>query len=152
MSFEPRNPDYQARVREIFARATFVNDVGIVLLGCGPGWVEAELELAPRHVQQDGFAHFGVQATLADHAAGAAAGTLAAPDEAVLSVEFNQSMLRPARGKWLFCRAEVLKPGRTLTRVESEVCAVDESGARQLVAKARVALATIHLRGSLYAP
>jgi acyl-coenzyme A thioesterase PaaI-like protein len=50
-------------------------DLGASLVGLSEGVAESELEIAPRHGQQDGFVHAGVIATLADHTAGAAAGT-----------------------------------------------------------------------------
>ena len=61
------------RIEAVFTSAPFIQDMGIEFTGCGPGWCEAELELLGRHGQQAGFAHAGVQTTLADHTAGAAA-------------------------------------------------------------------------------
>lgn len=69
------HPRYRELVEQGFAAASFVGDLGIRPLDCGPGWVEAGLDILPRHAQQNGFIHAGVQATLADHAAGAAAAT-----------------------------------------------------------------------------
>ena len=139
---EATNPNYKAAVREIFERAAFVNDVGIRLAGCGPGWCESELDVVPRHYQHHDFVHAGVQATIADHTAGAAATTLIQDTELVLSAEFKINLLNTARGEGLRCRAEVLKAGRMLIVVESEVFAI--SGERKrLVAKATVTLAVV---------
>jgi len=122
---EIRNPNYRATIAEMFDKATFVSQTtGIRLVDCGPGWCEAELWLDARHAQQDGLAHAGVQATLADHACGAAAGTLIAEGERLVSVEFKLQLLRPARGERLRCRAEVLRPGQTLFAVEADVFAL----------------------------
>ena len=71
------HPRYRELVEQGFAAASFVGDLGIRPLDCGPGWVEAGLDILPRHAQQNGYIHAGVQATLADHAAGAAAATIA---------------------------------------------------------------------------
>ncbi len=139
---EATNPDYEAAVREIFERAAFVNDVGIRFAGCGPGWCESELVVTPRHYQHHDFVHAGVQATIADHTAGAAATTLIRGTELVLSAEFKINLLNTARGERLRCRAEVLKAGRMLVVVESEVFA--RAGANErLVAKATVTLAVV---------
>lgn len=113
------------RIEAVFTSAPFVRDLGIEFLGCGPGWCEARLELLGRHEQQAGFAHAGVQTTLADHTAGAAAMTMVGEDRDVLSVEFKVNMLRPAVGHALRCRAEVLRTGQTLTVVEAWVYATD---------------------------
>lgn len=139
---EATNPNYKAAVREIFERAAFVNDVGIRLAECGPGWCESVLAVSPRHYQHHDFVHAGVQATIADHTAGAAATTLIRDTELVLSAEFKINLLNTARGETLKCRAEVLKAGRMLIVVESAVFA--RSGEKErLVAKATVTLAVV---------
>src|SRR5690606_41278773 len=103
------HPRYRELVEQGFARANFIQDLGIRLTDCGPGWVEAELNILPRHLQQNGFIHAGVQTTLADHAAGAAAATLVADGQTVLTLEIKVNLLRPARSARLLCHAEVLK-------------------------------------------
>lgn len=126
----------------IFHQAPFIQELGIELLDCGPGWCENQLVLRPQHLQQDGYVHAGVQTTLADHTAGAAAYTLIPPAAYVLSVEFKMHLLRPGVGQSLMCRATVLKPGRRLNIVESEVFALD-GATRKLVAKFIGTMATI---------
>ncbi|HYP19422.1 MAG TPA: PaaI family thioesterase [Chloroflexia bacterium] len=144
---EATNPNYKAAVREIFERAAFVNDVGIRLAECGPGWCESVLAVSPRHYQHHDFVHAGVQATIADHTAGAAATTLIRDTELVLSAEFKINLLNTARGEALKCRAEVLKAGRMLIVVESAVFA--RSGEKErLVAKATVTLAVVARPGA----
>ncbi|MGB1253899.1 MAG: PaaI family thioesterase, partial [Candidatus Promineifilaceae bacterium] len=88
-----RNPDYQAFVREIFRSAPYIRSLGIELVDFGVGWVETVLVIRPNHHQQHGFVHAGVQATLADHSAGAAAATLNAPNVNVLTIEFKLNLL-----------------------------------------------------------
>lgn len=143
---EVTNPNYKAAVQEIFDRAAFVNDVGIRLTGCGPGWCETELAIAPRHYQQHDVVHAGAQATIADHTAGAAATTLIRSTELVLSAEFKINLLNAARGEKLRCRARVLKAGRMLIVTESEVFAISGANER-LVAKATVTLAVVAKAG-----
>jgi uncharacterized protein (TIGR00369 family) len=135
------NDDYEY-VREIFNKGQFIQDIGLTLKDMGHGWVETRIDILPKHSQQDNIVHAGVLATMADHSAGGAAGTLLKKGQLVLTVEFKINLLRPARGDYLRCRAEVLKPGRTLTIAESEVYAVtgDES---KMVAKATVTLANL---------
>lgn len=137
-----RDPEYQKRVEGIFQKAPFLENLGIKFQGCGPGWCEAGLTIQNYHKQQDRLVHAGVLATLADHAAGGAAGTLLAPDEIVLTVEFKINLLRPGKGKALRARAQVLKPGSRFIIAESEVYA-EEADSEKLVAKAMVTLAVI---------
>ncbi len=139
---KPRTPDFAGKVREIFHQAAFIDDLGIGLSDLGPGWCESTLEVTPKHGQQDGFVHAGVQATMADHTAGGAAATLAAQGELVLTVEFKINFLRPALGDRLRCRSAVLRQGRTLHVAESEVYA-QRDGNEKLVAKAMVTLALV---------
>ncbi len=123
-----RNPQYRNVVEAVIGDAPFVKDVGIRLIDVGPGWVETGLKINAKHHQHDGFVHAGVQATIADHTAGAAAMSLLGAGEYVLSVEFKINLLRAARGKSLRCRAEVIKPGRSLSVVRSDVWCEDDDG------------------------
>lgn len=141
---KPRNTNYARAVREIFEHAPFIEGLGLRVAEIGPGWCETELDLRPRHLQQHGFVHAGVQAAVADHTAGAAGTTLVGEGEGVLSVEFKVNLLRPARGDRLLCRGTVLRGGRTLIVAESEVWA-DDRETRNLVAKATVTLAVRQL-------
>ena len=138
----PPAPDFREHVRAIFERAPFIGDLGVALSDLGRGWCESVLRIAPRHLQQDGYIHAGVQATVADHTAGGAAGTVARPGDLVLTVEFKINLLRPALGDRLRCRATVLRQGKTITVAESEVFARKDAE-EKLVAKAMVTLALV---------
>jgi len=144
---KPVNPDYREYAAEIIRRSPFVHDIGLVLDDLGPGWCETHIDILPKHRQQDGYIHAGVQATLADHTAGGAAGTLVPAGYLVLSAEFKINFLRPAVGARLRCRAEVLKAGKTLSVAESEVYAIRD-GEEKLVSKAIITLAPVRGRAS----
>jgi acyl-coenzyme A thioesterase PaaI-like protein len=60
----------------------------------------------------------------------------------VLSVEFKINLLRAAKGERLVCRAEVLKPGKRFSVVESEVSCVD-GGNERLVSKMTATIAYV---------
>ena len=141
-SFEPASENYRERTRAIFKKAPFIQDLGIELSDLAPGRVESRLDLQPKHMQQDGYVHAGVLATMADHTAGAAGGSLIPDGVIVLTVEYKVNLLKAAQGKALFCRAEVLKAGRMLTVVESKVSTYGDEG-RKLVASATVTLASV---------
>jgi uncharacterized protein (TIGR00369 family) len=126
-------------LRRIFDAAPFIRDLGLQLVDYGEGRCETRLELVERHLQQDGLAHAGVQATIADHTAGSAAATLIGIDQMVLTVEFKINLLRGADGHRLHCKAAVLKPGSRLSVVESEVYC-EKLGSKELVSKALVSL------------
>ncbi|RJG07516.1 PaaI family thioesterase [Noviherbaspirillum cavernae] len=125
MPLESPNPHYRSAVEQAFAQAAFVTDIGIELVDFGPGWCESALRIQPRHLQHTGIVHAGVQSTMADHTAGAAAISITPEQQYILTVEFKLHLLRPGAGESLRCRAQVLKPGRNFQVVESEVYALD---------------------------
>lgn len=137
----------RTEVERIFLAAPFIALLGVRLDHAADGECRTSLAVKPEHLQQDGYVHAGVQATLADHTAGAAAATLVRPGQYVLSAEFKINLLRAARGDTLACFAKVLKAGSRLTVVESEVhCS--SGGSSQLVAKATVTLSVMSLSSS----
>ncbi|OFV87840.1 MAG: phenylacetic acid degradation protein PaaI, partial [Acidobacteria bacterium RBG_16_68_9] len=122
-------------VNRVLTSAPFIASLGIQLESVGRGECSTVLPLAHQHLQQDGFVHAGVQATMADHTAGAAAASLVAKGQLVLTVEFKINFLRSAKGPRLLCRSKVLKSGAQLTVVESEVLC-GAPGKERLVSKA----------------
>ena len=139
---KPQNPGYRAWVEGIFEKAAFIKNQGIKLVDCGPGWCECRLDVRPDHLQQDGYVHAAVVAAMADHSAGASAGTLAPMGKMSLTVEFKINLLRPGIGHALRCRADVLRAGRSITVSESEVYVVGDNR-EKLIAKAIVTLALV---------
>ena len=79
-----------ATLREMFRQAPFIAELGLELESIGPGECVTTLDLQPRHLQQNGFVHAGVQATLADHtevfSVSAAVERLAAKASATMAV------------------------------------------------------------------
>jgi uncharacterized protein (TIGR00369 family) len=128
-----------------FRDAPFIAHLGLELEALGSGWCEARLDVQPWHLQQTSVVHAGVIATLADHCAGAAATTLLTPGEFVVTAEYKINLLRGARGARLHCRAEVLKPGQSLSVVEASVFA-EREGKRELVAKLNATMAVVRPR------
>lgn len=142
-------PPISNEVQRIFARAPFIAELGLRLESLGQGECCTVLELQPRHLQQDGLVHAGVQATMADHTAGAAAATLVREGQAVVTAEFKINLLRAARGERLLCRSRVLKPGALFSVVESEVFFVS-GGEEKLASKTTATIAIVNgaaLRG-----
>jgi uncharacterized protein (TIGR00369 family) len=126
-SFEPKNPDFDARVRDSFSRQPFMAYIGASIEVVEPGYVEVHLRYSKDLTQQHGFIHGGVLATIADNAAGYAAFTLMAADASVLTVEYKLNILRPGQGEKMVAKAKVIKPGRNLTIVDSDVYALRDN-------------------------
>lgn len=126
MGFAPRNPAFEAVVRESYARQNFMLHLGAEMAEIAPGRCALHLKRRPELTQQNGFPHGGVVATLADVAGGYAAFTLFEAGADILTVEIKINYLAPAAGDALIARGEVIKSGRTLTIVRSEVFAVND--------------------------
>jgi uncharacterized protein (TIGR00369 family) len=129
----PKDPAYEARVRESFARQGYMATLGVTITLIAPGEVHLALPFAPQLCQQNGFVHAGAIASVADSASGYAAYTLAPPDTDVLAVEFKLNLLAPARGEGFIACARVLRAGRTLTVCQTDVFATG-AGERTLIA------------------
>jgi uncharacterized protein (TIGR00369 family) len=127
-------------LRGFFASSPFMVDLGVVPIAVGEGTVTTELLLERRHMQHLGLAHAGVMAAMADHSMGAAAQTLCAPGQWVLTAELKTSQLRSGRGERLVCEALVLKPGRSISFTEASVWS-ESAGERSLVMKASATMA-----------
>jgi uncharacterized protein (TIGR00369 family) len=132
-------------LERIFNAAPFVARLGICLVTVGPGTCETTPNVRPQHLQQDGFVHAGVQATMADHTAGGAAATLIEPGHMILTVAFKINLPRIAKGKQLTCQSKVLKLGSRLIVVVSEVLCEDE-GTLILVSKTTASIAIVGIR------
>jgi uncharacterized protein (TIGR00369 family) len=126
--FEPRDPHWEARIRDSFARQPAMALIGAGLGRLAPGEVEVVLPIRHEVTQQHGFVHGGVVAMVADSAAGYTAFSLLPADATLLSVEFKLNFLSPGRGVRLAARGRVVKPGRTLSVVEVDVVGIDADG------------------------
>ena len=125
MRFQPRDPDFDRRVRASFARQAAMYTLGAALERVAPGEVELSLPFRADLTQQHGFLHAGIVTAVVDSACGYAALTLMEPGAAVLSVEFKVQLLAPARGTAFRAVGRVVRAGRTLTVVAGELRADD---------------------------
>jgi len=120
----------------------FTRYLGLVPLTLEPGTFVTRLKLLKRHCQQDGFAHAGLVATIADHTAGYAAFSVVPADRRILTIEYKINYFEPADGQYLECRGHVTKPGKNILFTEAEVYAV-RGKTRKLVAKAMFTMASV---------
>jgi len=126
--FEAQDPDYEARVRESFARQAAMRTVGARLLRVAPGEVDIELPFRQDLTQQHGYLHAGVLTAVTDSACGYAAMSLSPPGGEVLSIEFKINMLSPAVGERFVARARVVRAGRNVTVCAGDAFALREGG------------------------
>ena len=140
--FEPKNPDFAARVRASFERQAAMVTIGATLAEVQAGRVVIELPWAAGLTQQHGFLHAGMVATALDSACGYAGFSLMPLEAAVLTIEYKINLLAPAKGQRFRMVGEVVKPGRTVTVVEGRAFAIDD-GREKLVATMHATLMAV---------
>lgn len=125
--------DADTRIRESFARQSMMASIGATVASVEHGRVVIEAPVGAGFRQQQGFAHGGLVFTLADNAAGYAALSVLPAGGDVMTLELKINFLAPGAGR-LVAEGRVLKPGRRVIVVAADVWAVDDAGARKLVA------------------
>jgi uncharacterized protein (TIGR00369 family) len=131
--FEPRNPDFKARVTQSFSEQMVMQTINASLLAVDAGRVEIELPYQRELTQQNGFIHAGISSTILDSACGYAAFSLMPVEAQVLTIEFKINLLAPAAGEKFRAIGTVRKPGRSVFVAESELYASSD-GSDKLVA------------------
>jgi uncharacterized protein (TIGR00369 family) len=137
--FEAPDPHFADRIRDSFGRKDFMKFIGARLTDVGPGTCEISVHYRDDLSQQHDYFHGGVIGAIADNAAGYASYTLMGVDDSILTVEYKLNIMAPGQGETLVSRAQVIKPGRTLSVSRSDVFAI-KGGEETLCATAQVTL------------
>jgi uncharacterized protein (TIGR00369 family) len=128
----PISPDIERRVRASFNRQTIMKTIGADVAAVRDGEVEIVLLCSDTLLQQHGFIHAGVVATIVDSACGYAALTTMPSEAAVLTTEFKLNLLSPAKGDRLRALGRVVRPGRKLVVCLGEVFAEEAGQSKQV--------------------
>ncbi|MGY0216629.1 PaaI family thioesterase [Endozoicomonadaceae bacterium StTr2] len=131
-SFIPKTSNFEARVRDSFARQAVMDTVNTSIATIKPGRVELAFIPSPTLTQQHGFVHAGIVSTVLDSACGYAAFSLMPEGAAVLTVEFKVNLLAPAQGERFLAIGKVVKPGRNITFTEAEMVAFDGGNSKRV--------------------
>ncbi|MBX3529112.1 MAG: PaaI family thioesterase [Rhizobiaceae bacterium] len=126
--------DYEARVRDSFARQQVMATFGAELTRVSRGTIEIEMPYSAALTQQHGFLHAGVISTALDSACGYAAYSVMPADAAVLTIEFKVNLLAPGRGERFLFRGSVTKPGRTIIVADGQAYSISTEGEARLIA------------------
>ena len=122
----------EARVRDSFAKQTIMGTIGASVASVKPGEVEIVLPFSDKVLQQHGFVHAGVVATIADSACGYAALSVMPREAAVLTTEFKINLLAPAKGERLRAVGRVVRAGKKLIVTLGEVFAEEGGQSKQI--------------------
>ena len=113
------------KVAKSFESQAFMKTIGAKLDSVDEGRVVISVELKPSMMQQHGFGHAGVTFSIGDSAAGYAALTKMGKNQEVLTSEIKIHLMSPADGKILKAVGTVLKAGRRLLVVQSNIYSGD---------------------------
>ncbi|MBL7812515.1 MAG: PaaI family thioesterase [Bacteroidetes bacterium] len=92
----------------------FIEYMGIELSGLDQGHCELTLNIQDHHLQQNGFTHGGVTATLCDVATGIAAYTMAPAGKNIVTADLKISYMNPSTAGIIKARGKVQKAGNFL--------------------------------------
>ncbi|WP_299963362.1 PaaI family thioesterase [uncultured Roseobacter sp.] len=120
---DPRN---RRRIETSFAAQAMMTTLGARLTHIAEGEVWITAPILPGSKQQQGFGHAGLTFSIGDSAAGYAALSLLPLDSEVVTAEIKINLLAPATGDQLRATGCVIKPGRRLVVVTSEVHAITD--------------------------
>ena len=121
------------KIHDSFAAQSMMATLGAKLTEVAEGHVRIVAPILPGARQQQGFAHAGLTFSIGDSAAGYAALTCLPFDSEVVTAEIKINLLAPAMGDRLVATGRVIKPGKRLCVVASEVHA-EADGVSTLVA------------------
>ena len=113
------------KIAQSFASQSFMKTVGAQLDLVNDGKVIISVKLKQNMMQQHGFGHAGVTFSIGDSAAGYAALTKVGEHQEVLTTEMKIHLLSPADGKILKAVGSVLKTGKRLIVVKSDIYSVN---------------------------
>lgn len=122
-AFTPADPEWDAKVRDSFARQGAMKTIGARIVHLEPGHAHIAVDCADAIAQQHGYVHGGVVGMLADSAGGYAGFSMMPAGASVLTVEYKMNLLAPADGQTILAKGRVLKPGRTLVVAQVDVFA-----------------------------
>jgi uncharacterized protein (TIGR00369 family) len=126
-------PEQIERIHRSFAAQSMMQTLGAEMAEVADGMVRITAPILPGARQQQGFGHAGLTFSIGDSAAGYAALTTLPLESEVVTAEIKVNLLAPAQGDLLIATGRVIKPGRRLCVVTSEVHA-ERDGKRTLIA------------------
>ena len=97
------------------------------------GKVTIEATLLPSTLQQQGYVHAGLTFSIGDSSARYSVLTLLPEDQEVMTAEIKINLLAPAYGELLRAEGRVVKHGRRLIVVTSEIHALKD-GKKKMIA------------------
>lgn len=145
--YAARDPGYEAKLRAGLAAMPAARHLGFEIVELAPGTTRLEPAFRPELAELTGAFQGAVIGALVDYAGVAAIGTLAAADEAAVTLDYHVKLMAPARGRRLIATGQVVgESGATgYARAEIEIEGLD--GARRLCATGLATARRVKLAG-----
>ena len=117
--------EISSKITQSFESQSFMKTIGAQLDLVDEGKVIISVKLKQSMLQQHGFGHAGVTFSIGDSAAGYAALTKIGEHQEVLTSEMKIHLLSPADGNILRAVGSVLKTGKRLIVVKSDIYSIN---------------------------
>ena len=118
------------RINRSFESQSMMKTLGAMIYKVEKGNVIIEAPIIPSTLQQQGYVHAGLTFSIGDSAAGYSALTLLPEDQEVMTAEIKINLLAPADGELLRAEGKVVKLGKRLVVVTSEIHALKDGQAK----------------------
>tara|TARA_B100000686_G_C16339598_1_gene737224 strand:+ start:271 stop:711 length:441 start_codon:yes stop_codon:yes gene_type:complete len=115
------------RITKSFESQGMMKTIGAKIHRVEKGKVTIEVPILSSTLQQQGYAHAGLIFSIGDSAAGYSALTLIPENQEVMTVEIKINLLTPAEGELLRAEGRVVKQGKRLVVVNSEIHAFKDN-------------------------
>ena len=133
------------RITRSFESQSMMKTLGARIHKIEKGKVIIEAPILPSTLQQQGFGHAGLTFSIGDSAAGYSALTMLPEGQEVMTAEIKINLLAPADGELLRAEGKVVKPGKRLVVVTSEINALKD-GQTKLIAIIQATMVPVPLK------
>ena len=134
------NDERRTRLLESFGRSKIMQLFGAEVTGIADGYFEITVPKQDFMARPAGMFNGSTIASLVDVSSGYAGASAKPEDSYFTTVELKVNYLNPAIGEQLVAKAQVIKNGKILTVVRSDVFAVSAEGKETLAATSLVTL------------
>ena len=133
------------RITRSFESQSMMQTLGARIHKIEKGKVIIEAPILPSTLQQQGYGHAGLTFSIGDSAAGYSALTLLPEGQEVMTAEIKINLLAPADGELLRAEGKVVKSGKRLVVVTSEINALKD-GQTKLIAIIQATMVPVPLK------
>lgn len=141
-SFESRNPNFYFEIKERLKGQKFMHLMGFDLTEIEAGRIVGEMELKEIHLQQFGYVHGGVTATISDICMGFAAYSLVPNGYGTVTANISLDYFRPGQGDKIIAIGTVEKAGKKMMFCKGEVY-TETNGMRTLISTSKSVMAVV---------